>query len=282
MAAWVAVPVGGSSSAVALEALAQHGTLQAFSLGAAGAGSATGSLPSKLDPKPVVKSSLGLESRARSRGIASSGGGAVSVAGRTASGPSCTWRRRPSRSRFGRRFPTVPKSTFFFTAYHREAPVPASWAGCSGGREALGSSGARARLRRQASPRAVPSMTICGPVAGVSPRRRCEHVRAFRQRPAHHRAGEALGEYLERRPSSSGRLTSSGTHAGVTTSSYLRHVRSPPGVSVRIPDEVEHRFRTKWNGDFGRSGTSIPGSGTRIPEVEHRFRTKWNSRARGS
>ena len=50
---------------------------------------------------------------------------------------------------------------------------------------------------------------------------------------------------------------------------------------LRISEEVEHRFRTKRNTDFGGSGTSIPGSGTRIPEVEHRFRTKWNSRSRG-
>ena len=49
---------------------------------------------------------------------------------------------------------------------------------------------------------------------------------------------------------------------------------------VRISDEVERRFRTKWNIDFGRSGTSISGCGTRIPgcgtsipdEVEHWLR----------
>ena len=39
-----------------------------------------------------------------------------------------------------------------------------------------------------------------------------------------------------------------------------------------ISDELERRFRRKWNTDFGGSGTSIPGSGTWIPEeVEHRF-----------
>ena len=49
---------------------------------------------------------------------------------------------------------------------------------------------------------------------------------------------------------------------------------------VRIPAEVEHGIRRKWNVDSGGSGTSIPGSGTRIPgsgtsipaEVEPRFR----------
>ena len=45
------------------------------------------------------------------------------------------------------------------------------------------------------------------------------------------------------------------------------------------PDEVECRFRRKWNTESGGSGISIPGSGTRNPgsgtsnpeEVEHRF-----------
>ena len=41
------------------------------------------------------------------------------------------------------------------------------------------------------------------------------------------------------------------------------------GWRVGISDELERRFRRKWNTDFGGSGTSIPGSGTRIPEVEH-------------
>ena len=48
---------------------------------------------------------------------------------------------------------------------------------------------------------------------------------------------------------------------------------------VRNPDEVECRFRRKWNTESGGSGISIPGSGTRNPgsgtsnpeEVEHRF-----------
>ena len=54
---------------------------------------------------------------------------------------------------------------------------------------------------------------------------------------------------------------------------------------MRISEEVEHRFRPKWNIDFGGSGTSISGSGTPISgcgtsipgEVEHRFRSRERS-----
>ena len=50
--------------------------------------------------------------------------------------------------------------------------------------------------------------------------------------------------------------------------------QSSQPVTIQVPllgisDELERRFRRKWNTDFGGSGTSIPGSGTRIPEVEH-------------
>ena len=56
-------------------------------------------------------------------------------------------------------------------------------------------------------------------------------------------------------------------------------------VLLRISEEVEHRFRPKWNIDFGGSGTSISGSGTRISgcgtsipgEVERRFRSRERS-----
>ena len=54
---------------------------------------------------------------------------------------------------------------------------------------------------------------------------------------------------------------------------------------LRISEEVEHRFRPKWNIDFGGSGTSISGSGTRISgcgtsipgEVERRLRSRERS-----
>ena len=54
---------------------------------------------------------------------------------------------------------------------------------------------------------------------------------------------------------------------------------------MRISEEVEHRFRPKWNIDFGGSGTAIPGSGTRISgcgtsipgEVERWFRSRERS-----
>ena len=66
-----------------------------------------------------------------------------------------------------------------------------------------------------------------------------------------------------------------------------RSIRSDRDVlaQVRNPDEVECRFRRKWNTESGGSGISIPGSGTRNPgsgtsnpeEVEHRFRDRERS-----
>ena len=45
------------------------------------------------------------------------------------------------------------------------------------------------------------------------------------------------------------------------------------GSGTRNPEEVEHRFRRKWNSEFGKWNTESGGSGTSIPEeVEQRFR----------
>ena len=45
------------------------------------------------------------------------------------------------------------------------------------------------------------------------------------------------------------------------------------GSGTRNPEEVEHRFRRKWNSESGKWNTESGGSGTSIPEeVEQRFR----------
>ena len=45
------------------------------------------------------------------------------------------------------------------------------------------------------------------------------------------------------------------------------------GSGTRNPEEVEHRFRRKWNSESGKWNTESGGSGTAIPEeVEQRFR----------
>ena len=70
-------------------------------------------------------------------------------------------------------------------------------------------------------------------------------------------------------------------HRGQAYFRCRRRLRRP----VRISEEVEHRFRPKWNIDFGGSGTAIPGSGTRISgcgtsipgEVERWFRSRERS-----
>jgi hypothetical protein len=45
--------------------------------------------------------------------------------------------------------------------------------------------------------------------------------------------------------------------------------RTAEAVIVRIPSEVDHRFRSKWTTHSGRSGPPIP------DEVDHLFRAKW-------
>ena len=43
--------------------------------------------------------------------------------------------------------------------------------------------------------------------------------------------------------------------------------------TMHHPEEVEHRFRRKWNSESGKWNTESGGSGTSIPEeVEQRFR----------
>ena len=45
------------------------------------------------------------------------------------------------------------------------------------------------------------------------------------------------------------------------------------GSGTRNPEEVEQRFRRKWNSESGKWNTESGGSGTSIPEeVEQRFR----------
>ena len=51
------------------------------------------------------------------------------------------------------------------------------------------------------------------------------------------------------------------------------HVRYSGGSGTRNPEEVEQRFRRKWNSESGKWNTESGGSGTSIPEeVEQRFR----------
>ena len=53
----------------------------------------------------------------------------------------------------------------------------------------------------------------------------------------------------------------------------LRRVGYSGGSGTRNPEEVEQRFRRKWNSESGKWNTESGGSGTSIPEeVEQRFR----------
>ena len=53
----------------------------------------------------------------------------------------------------------------------------------------------------------------------------------------------------------------------------LTNIGYSGGSGTRNPEEVEHRFRRKWNSESGKWNTESGGSGTSIPEeVEQRFR----------
>ena len=71
-----------------------------------------------------------------------------------------------------------------------------------------------------------------------------------------------------------------GVTEGVSAMQDMEELARTMVRRLRIPEEVEHGIRRKWNSESGGSGTAIPGSGTRIPgsgtanpeEVEQRFR----------